>query len=362
MKARRGQVVEDIFSAPALARDVMPFHGGRRIRLYDNGQGRAREWHLSGTSWTEVAYPPDVDGRDVAGAYTSLWGYSHDLDQYVKAYGSGMSGKHATSIQVQDLRGGGTTRVATHDTPTWHNMANACGRQYARFARDSTNTLHFDGYGCAEDIEYTVSSRSVSINYAVFSPVGDKVFLAISEVESSGHVTSFEPCAGTDTVLGVPSDLCRRIIVNQRTAGSKIYSVQLSDTTNVRTVWASGSGEIVRIGLGEDALEAIAHIGEYAYVDTTYYEKDPVWNRYDKKAAGGGGITGCRTEYRSIVSGDLLETVPISGDCLYMYQGTSTISGAPLITTSNSSPAAVPGGGHDQRSTSRLSSPPSRSP
>jgi subtilisin family serine protease len=65
MKARRGQAVENLFTVPGGARDVMALHGGRRIQLYDNGQRDRRDWQLNGTSWTEMADPPPLEMPEI---------------------------------------------------------------------------------------------------------------------------------------------------------------------------------------------------------------------------------------------------------------------------------------------------------
>lgn len=342
LRARRGQIVEELFQAPSLARDVMPFHGGRRVRLYDYSQASNREWRLTGTSWSELADPPYPDVAEMAGAYTSLWSYSHDADLFVKAYGSGTPLEHVTSIVIENMLTGQTTQVATHTTPLWNNTTSVCGRQVAQFVTDSTGTRHFDGYSCASQLEYTTSASRVTVAHAVFSPIGDKVFLAISRDGYSGHTTPFEPCVGTDTVMGVPNHLCRRVVVNGASAGSEVYSISLADTSDVRMVWSSNSGEIIRLGISEDGREAVAHIGDYVFSDTTYFVNGQLWGGDMSSAMGSGGMVGCRTEFRSVSSGNLLDTVPIDGDCIFIFQGTSTISPSLLGSMNDGlSPGAI---------------------
>lgn len=247
MKAQRGQVVDNLFQVPALVEDIAVLHGGERIRLRDKILRERREWRFQNSAWTEVADPPSVDSREVVGAYTSLWGFSHDADSIVTARESFTDGSYLVTIEIEDLVSGVVSSPVTRVFSAPSERASECGHERGVFAHDTAG-WYLVRYDCEEMIEYVQTGSWLTFD-ATFSPVGDKVILAVSKFErSSGQISGFEPCEDTEWRAGVAVDRCRTTSNIGRYAGYQLYSISLSNPSDIRLLWSSGSGKGNRSG------------------------------------------------------------------------------------------------------------------
>jgi hypothetical protein len=322
MKASRGQAVDNLFSVPPALIGLSTLHGGRRVRLLDLGQQALREWQLSSHNWVEVSPAPDVETRDLVGSYTSILGYSHDVDKQVRVISSSDPHQASVTIRLQDFLEGKMTDLVTHHFSAPVSTSDVCGRDRAVFKTDSTGT-YLDHYACADTMRHVIASKRMSFQAAI-SPVGDKIFLAVSETNyGGGNLSPFEPCVDTDSSQGYPKHRCRRSSINGQTGGYRVYSMPLSDPSSLRLVWTSSDGEAARLGLAEDAREAVVHLVRHRYSQTSFYELIR-HGEYRLVHGSHTSTTGCSTEFWSTVTGRISRSVPFYGGCDNVYAGSGS--------------------------------------
>jgi len=327
VRARRGSTVEDLFPFPVAGAYMNALHGGRRLRITDLDQSRRRTFVLENGAWVErpdSLLPPAVNGA----TYLSAFELSHNGDSAVVVDMWYLQNSTEFTVSLVTAAGQQTVlhvlSVPTGPTP---GGTEVCGWA----------TLSDGVYTCQQTVW---TSGHISASYrAAYSPLGDRVWLAINRIRYSfTGLTDMAPCQGTEfSSDGRAVHLCREFTFEHRSDGVDVYAISIPDGSRTH-LWSDPSGEVYWIGVSEGGIEEVAGIGvmrspsRVVFVRSLFGPHYILQTRMESQT-----ISDCRHEFRVIATGQV-ERIPSASVCSANI-GTGTLAAPPPVIASGVRPS-----------------------
>ena len=313
---RRGTELETLFSIGEPASYVNARHVGRRVDVFGDGSLFSSFLYQNG-SWVQDlsdTLPDTLSG----GTWSSSLFASHDGDSLALTNGSGDGSNQVFSTRIEDLRtNGSATLPQAIVVPVSDNTTAECWRKNFSYPESCTDSVG-------------VGTRTTAWARPSFSPLGDRILVAINRQQRTVTLGGWVPCPRQ----AYPERQCRPTFTEETSTGVEFHQYSLpSGALSALPSWSVTAGENVYwFGLSEDGKEIVAGVGGYSTASHVQFDTDgnPVG------VSDGTAYSNCRVSYRSAATFAVLSDESTQDVC-DQDEAVGTIS--PIVAS------APPGGG-----------------